>query len=138
MADFHNLLEHGLALLTRNKARIDTFLDVAKKVGSAAYAEDQVHDAQSAVDAATLIFLHAVVDDCAIRRTPSPSYISASNHKKQLTGITEVAGMNVCACRDPLRCSSSAFVQLRRIIDAIRPWRSLRGFGWDRTRARVL
>ena len=105
MADFQDSLEHALRLLTRNKARINTFLDVAKTgmpsaqrvlheridnyldniedsnsssgansfvdyvktIGSAAYADDQVHDAQSAVDAAALIFLHAVVDDCAMR-----------------------------------------------------------------------
>lgn len=43
-----------------------SFIEYVKKVGSAGYAELHVTDAQAAVDAAALIFMHSVLDDAAM------------------------------------------------------------------------
>jgi hypothetical protein len=43
----------------------ESFVEFLKKHGCSAYAELQVNDAQAAVDAASLVFVHSVVDDAA-------------------------------------------------------------------------
>jgi hypothetical protein len=60
--------EHTDNLLSEPEELSDkSVIEYLKQVGSAGYADLQVNDAQSAVDAAALIFTHSVLDDAAMK-----------------------------------------------------------------------
>ena len=54
-------------LLSAPDGSSESVIEYMKRVGSAGYAELQVNDAQGAVDAAALIFMHSVLDDAAMK-----------------------------------------------------------------------
>jgi hypothetical protein len=61
------LREETSKLLSAPDTLSESIIEYMKKVGSAGYAELQVNDAQSAVDAAALVFMHSVLDDAAMK-----------------------------------------------------------------------
>ncbi len=61
------LREEADNLLSASDGSSKSFVEYMKQVGSAGYAELQLNDAQAAVDAAALIFMHSVLDDAAMK-----------------------------------------------------------------------